>query len=87
MFPLFNSLAPFIPYNPAELSPNAIVPLFSPSIPAVNPDGVTPVYCPFNDAPTTLEPVPVIFDAVSSNTAVFVPFTRLPFDPKFVVPL
>ena len=87
IFPLLRSLAPFVPYNPAELSPKAIVPLFSPSIPAVNPDGVVPVYCPFNAAPTTLDPVPVIFDAVSIRIAVFVPLTKLPFAPKFAVPL
>ena len=87
MLPLLSTLAPFIPYNPAELSPSAITPLFSPSTPAVNPDGTVPVYCSFNVAPTIFDPVPVTFEAVSSNTAEFVPFIKLPFAAKFAVPL
>ena len=46
MKPSFFNLALFFPINPADKFPIMIVPLFSPSIPGVNPAGVIPVYCP-----------------------------------------
>ena len=81
-------LDPFFPYIPAELSPNIIVPLFSPSVPAVIPVGTVPEYCLSSAiAATFTAPGAAVITEPFRYTAEFSPTTSVPSDASPALPV
>ena len=82
------TLDPFLPNNPTELSPKVIVPLFSPSVPAVIPAGTVPVYCPLRTAAATfVAPAAEVITDPFRYIAEFVPETSVPFVARLLIPV